>query len=29
MIDTDPPLHTELRRLVSAPFAVRTVRDYE
>jgi cytochrome P450 len=29
MIDTDPPLHTELRRLVSAPFAVRPVRDYE
>jgi cytochrome P450 len=29
MIDTDPPLHTELRRLVSAPFAVRRVRDYE
>jgi len=29
MIDTDPPLHTELRRLVAAPFAVRPVRDYE
>lgn len=29
LIDTDPPLHTELRRLVSAPFAVRPVRDYE
>jgi len=29
MIDADPPLHTELRGLVSAPFAVRPVRDYE
>lgn len=29
MIDTDPPLHTDLRHLVSAPFAVRPVRDYE
>jgi cytochrome P450 len=29
MIDTDPPLHTELRGLVAAPFAVRPVRDYE
>ena len=29
MIDTDPPAHTELRDLVSAPFALRSVRDYE
>jgi cytochrome P450 len=28
MIDTDPPLHADLRRLVSVPFAVRSVRDY-
>jgi cytochrome P450 len=29
MIDTDPPLHTELRRLVSRPFTARSVHDYE
>jgi cytochrome P450 len=29
MIDTDPPLHTELHGLVAAPFTVRSVRDYE
>jgi cytochrome P450 len=29
MIDTDPPAHTELRQLVSAPFSLRSVRDYE
>jgi len=29
MIDTDPPLHGELRELVSEPFAVRSVRGYE
>jgi cytochrome P450 len=27
MIDTGPPLHAEFRRLVSMPFAVRSVRD--
>jgi cytochrome P450 len=29
MIDTDPPQHGELRELVSAPFTLRSVRDYE
>jgi len=29
MIDTDPPAHTELRQLVSAPFTFRSARDYE
>jgi cytochrome P450 len=28
MIDTDPPLHGDLRELVSAPFTLRSVRDY-
>jgi cytochrome P450 len=29
MIDTDPPAHSELRQLVSSPFTVRSIRDYE
>ncbi len=29
MIDTDPPLHTELRRVVSSPFTARSVGGYE
>jgi cytochrome P450 len=29
MIDTDPPLHSDLRRTVSAPFRPRNVRGYE
>jgi cytochrome P450 len=29
MIDTDPPEHAELRHLVSDPFTLRSVRDYE
>jgi cytochrome P450 len=29
MIDTDPPRHTQQRSVVSEPFTVRSVRDYE
>ncbi|HXY27860.1 MAG TPA: cytochrome P450 [Acidimicrobiales bacterium] len=29
MIDTDPPLHTELRRLVAPPFRPRSVQSFE
>jgi len=29
MIDTDPPAHTDLRGLVSVPFTLRSVREYE
>ena len=29
MIDTDPPLHADLRRLVSGPFRPRSIGDYE
>jgi cytochrome P450 len=29
MIDTDPPLHTDLRHVVSAPFRPRTIGRYE
>ena len=29
MIDTDPPVHGDLRGLVSAPFTLRSVREYE
>jgi cytochrome P450 len=29
MIDTDPPLHTALRRIVSTPFRPRKINEYE
>src|SRR5580658_6796401 len=29
MIDTDPPLHTDLRELVAPPFLARSTRGYE